>query len=54
MGKLARRFLGRFVVLADKLLTDWLLLCGLIEVPEVERGETCDTSLRMYNQVIVI
>lgn len=45
MGKLVRRFLGRLVVLPEKLLAGWLLLCGLIEVPEVERGETlCNTS----------
>jgi len=40
MGKLARRFLGRLGVLVDRLMADWLLLCGLTGVPEVETGET--------------
>lgn len=55
MGKLARRFLGRLGALADSLLTDWLLLFGLTEVPRVERGETlCDESLSINNQTIMV
>lgn len=51
MGKLARRFLGRLGVLADRLVAGWLLLlCGRVEAPEVEGVE----RRQVMHQIMVI